>query len=308
MSVRIPLSVTVLTDANKTAIWSQITCNRDQPSVDPLPCSPENFLNLKIMWVNYEIMFNKGSSAFSTNWEETQTVCGLPQQVHAGLFPSFCVWAGSLLVWIAQPCEKLRRGMSTGREVTSCVSVGAALQRERPGGIVHAPVAFREGCLQCTRQKCFKDPGMQTAPFSFSVFCSQQHTSLHLGENLVVRASKRVSIQERNTGRGGRESDGDIAELVKNCAFVVWKRWACNCMKKWLPSVASSEELSSLLWNGCFVHLDILQQSFLSDLSFKAALFGQSWMTSCAFMFRYSKSQALVTLYLFHLSLYLFHV
>lgn len=219
MSVRIPLSVTVLTDANKTAIWSQITCNRDQPSLDPLPCSPENFLNLKIIWVNYEIMFNKGSSAFSTNWEETQTLCGLLQQVHAGLFPSFCVWTGSLLVWIAQPREKLRRGRSTGREDTNRVSVGAALQWERPGGTVHAPFAFRKGCLQGTRQKYFKDPGMQTATFSFWVFCSQQHTSLSLAENLVVRATERVSMQEINTGRGGRELDGDIAWVGKLLHF-----------------------------------------------------------------------------------------
>lgn len=223
MSVRIPLSlslsVSVLTDANKPAFWSQITRNRDQPALDPFPCSPENFFNLKIIRVNYEIIFNKGSSACSTNWEETQTVCGLLQQVHAGLFPSFWEWAGSSLVWIAQPCEKLRRGRSSGREDTSCVSMGPAPQWERPRGTVHAPLAFRDGCLQGTRQKRFKDPGMLMTSFSFSVLSSQDHTSLSWGENLVVRATERMPMQERNTGRGEREFDGNIAQVGKKLPF-----------------------------------------------------------------------------------------
>lgn len=37
-----------------------------------------------------------------------------------------------------------------------------------------------------------------------------------------------------------------LLEMVKNCTAVVWKRWTCNFVKKWLPSLASNGELSSL--------------------------------------------------------------
>lgn len=60
--VRIPLSVSVLIATNKTVIWILITYNRDQSSLDPHPCSPENFLNQEIMRVNYKIIFSTSSS------------------------------------------------------------------------------------------------------------------------------------------------------------------------------------------------------------------------------------------------------
>lgn len=62
---------------------------------------------------------------------------------------------------------------------------------------------------------------------------------------MVVRATERMPMQERNTGRGGRESDGHIARVSKKLHFRGVEEMGLQLCEKWLPSVASSEELSS---------------------------------------------------------------
>lgn len=136
----------------------------------------------------------------------------------------------------------------------------------------------------------FKDPGMLTAPFSFSVLCCQEPASLS-------RGVKREICQPDPWRLHRREIQEEVGEnwvvillyLVEKCTSVAWKRWACNCLKRWLPSAAGSGALSCWLWNGCFVHLGILQQSFLSGLTLtqplkQLVLAGAGWhgMLSCS--------------------------
>lgn len=81
-------------------------------------------------------------------------------------------------------------------------------------------------------------------------------------------------MQERNTGRGQRESDGDIAQVAKKLHFCGVEEVGLQLWEETVASLWLAGE-NSLLWNGCFVHLDVLQQKFRCDLTFKAALFGQ---------------------------------